>query len=164
MKKSDIRKQVEQFCLKAGHPVEDAPTVPDPPMTKLKVGFIADEFMELLEAVYPGSMKSNHGHAMRSSLLAILNLEPVPDVVEVADALGDLDYVVEGMRLAFGINGAPIAEEIQRTNMAKFGPGSWKREDGKQMKPPDWQPPRIEALLQSQRRQASPDPSDPTST
>jgi hypothetical protein len=43
-----------------------------------------------------------------------------------------------------GIDLRPFYLEVHRTNMWKLkGP---KREDGKQLKPPDWKPPRIEAM------------------
>lgn len=72
------------------------------------------------------------------------------DLVEVADALGDLAYVVEAAFQAFGINSEPILAEIHRTNMAKAG--APKRADGKQLKPKGWQPPRIAELLEEQAR------------
>ena len=48
-----------------------------------------------------------------------------------------------------GVDLKPFFEEVHRTNMKKFtGP---KREDGKQLKPADWKPPRIEAMYQRWR-------------
>lgn len=69
---------------------------------------------------------------------------------DVADGLGDCDYVNEWTRCEFGIHGEPVADEIQRTNMEKFGPGSSFRADGKVQKPPGWQPPDIQAVLDNQ--------------
>lgn len=44
-----------------------------------------------------------------------------------------------------GIDLRPFFREVHRTNMLKLsGP---VREDGKKLKPPDWMPPRIEAML-----------------
>ena len=64
------------------------------------------------------------------------------DVVQgcknIGYALAGLDYVVEGARLEFGINGLPIADEVHRANMAKAG--GPKRADGKHMKPEGWTP------------------------
>ncbi len=53
----------------------------------------------------------------------------------------------ENPTCTYGINGKPIADEVQRTNMAKFGEGSWKDENGKIRKPPDWKAPDIKKLL-----------------
>lgn len=145
-----IRRQVEAFCRAAGHPVREYPQTPPEDETKLRTGLVMEEFFEFLQALYPQFKQVPYAAAMFRLREVIRFLRPDPDLVALADAMADLDYVVEGTRLAFGINGGPIAEEVQRTNMAKFGPGSWKREDGKQMKPPDWKPPDIEAILREQ--------------
>ena len=60
----------------------------------------------------------------------------------------DLDYVVEGTRLEFEIDGGPIAVEVHRSNMAKVG--GPVREDGKRLKPPGWTPPDIAGELRKQ--------------
>jgi predicted HAD superfamily Cof-like phosphohydrolase len=62
--------------------------------------------------------------------------------------MADLDYVVEGTRLEFGIDGEPIAAEVHRANMAKTeGPVA---PDGKRLKPPGWTPPDIAGVLRKQ--------------
>jgi len=48
-----------------------------------------------------------------------------------------------------GIDLMPFYEEVHRTNMAKLG--GPKREDGKQLKPPGWEPPRIGEILKEMR-------------
>jgi predicted HAD superfamily Cof-like phosphohydrolase len=70
------------------------------------------------------------------------------DLPAFADALADIDYVVEGARLEFGINGSPIADEVHRANMAKLG--GPKRADGKHMKPEGWTPPDVAGELVKQ--------------
>ena len=145
-----IRRQVEAFCRAARHPVRDLPQTPPTDELKLRLNFVIEEFFELLEAIYPQLGDVNNKAVTHRGGEVLQYLQPQPDLVAVADAMADLDYVVEGLRLAFGINGAPIAEEVQRSNMEKFGPGSWKREDGKQMKPPGWTPPDIEGELRKQ--------------
>lgn len=48
--------------------------------------------------------------------------------------------------LGIGIDLRPFYREVHRTNMHKLhGP---KRSDGKQLKPPDWKPPRIKAMYE----------------
>ena len=55
-------------------------------------------------------------------------------------AVGCWDCAAEGL----GIDLRPFFREVHRTNMWKLkGP---KREDGKQLKPADWKPPRLEAM------------------
>jgi NTP pyrophosphatase (non-canonical NTP hydrolase) len=55
---------------------------------------------------------------------------------------------------AFGVDLRPFFREVHRTNMHKLtGP---KREDGKQLKPPGWKPPRIKTMYD--RLQANKNP------
>lgn len=42
------------------------------------------------------------------------------DLVETADALGDILYVVYGMCYRFGINADAVFNEVHRSNMTKF--------------------------------------------
>lgn len=70
------------------------------------------------------------------------------DIVEIADALADLAYVVYGAALTHGIDLDAVLREVHRSNMAKLHNGTViKREDGKVLKPEGWQPPNIEAVL-----------------
>ena len=58
-------------------------------------------------------------------------------------------YKFHGIRLpGISFSCDPVADEIQRTNMAKVG--GPVREDGKRLKPPGWQPPDIEGELKKQ--------------
>ena len=55
-------------------------------------------------------------------------------------AVGCWDCATEGL----GVDIRPFFREVHRTNMWKLkGP---KREDGKQLKPADWKPPRLDAM------------------
>ena len=147
MNKSDIREQVEEFMNAAGQEVKESPAVPDDKIVRLRAKLVMEEAFELLEALFDEPVER-----IQHEVMELISGSPIDvDMVEVADACSDIDYVVEGARLAFGINGKPIADEVQRTNMAKFGPGSWVREsDGKQMKPEGWEPPDIKKLLEDQ--------------
>lgn len=73
------------------------------------------------------------------------------DMVEVADALGDMLYILCGTILKHGMQHkiAEVFEEIQRSNMSKLGPGGQPiyREDGKVLKGPDYFKPNIAAIL-----------------
>lgn len=54
--------------------------------------------------------------------------------------IGIWEYAADGLAINLG----PFFQEVHRTNMHKLkGP---KREDGKQLKPEGWKPPRIKAL------------------
>lgn len=71
------------------------------------------------------------------------------NVVEVADALGDLAYVVYGAAVSFGIDLGKVTDEIHRSNMTKVWPDGRvkKNGDGKVVKPPTYSPADLEAVL-----------------
>lgn len=71
------------------------------------------------------------------------------DLVEVADALTDILYVVYGTGHAFGINLDKCFEEVHLSNMSKLGSDGKpiKREDGKVLKGPGYFKPNIVKLL-----------------
>jgi len=152
MEKSDIRSQVEEFMVAAKQEIKTSPGAPSDDVIRLRAKLVVEETFELLEALFKTEADDRFYSDIKSSLSVVMNNYPIRvDMVEVADACGDIDYVTEGLRLAFGINGKPIADEVQRTNMEKFGEGSWVREsDGKQMKPPGWKAPDILKLLKEQ--------------
>lgn len=139
-----IRDDVIAFHVIGDMPIADKPTIPPEERVRLRAALVAEECFELLESMFDPNdfslLKTIVAHRIVTSPVTV-------DMEGVADALGDIDYVVEGTRLEFGIDGDAIAAEIQRANMAKFGPGSSKREDGKQLKPPDWTPPDIAGVL-----------------
>ncbi len=73
------------------------------------------------------------------------------DLVEVADALGDMLYILCGTILEHGMQHkiVEVFEEIQRSNMSKLGADGKPiyREDGKVMKGPNYFKPNIEKIL-----------------
>lgn len=75
------------------------------------------------------------------------------DLVEVADALGDMLYILCGTILEHGMQHKieQVFEEIQRSNMSKLGADGKPiyREDGKVLKGPNYFKPNIKAILES---------------
>ena len=73
------------------------------------------------------------------------------DIVEIADALGDMLYILCGTILEHGLQHKieEIFDEIQRSNMSKLGEDGKPiyREDGKVMKGPNYFKPSFEAIL-----------------
>lgn len=73
------------------------------------------------------------------------------DLVEVADALGDMLYILCGTIIEHGMQHKidEVFEEIQRSNMSKLGEDGKPiyREDGKVLKGPNYFKPNIEAIL-----------------
>jgi len=73
------------------------------------------------------------------------------DLTEVADALGDIMYILFGTILKHGLQDkiVEVFEEIQGSNMSKLGADGKPiyREDGKVLKGPNYYRPNIPAIL-----------------
>lgn len=74
------------------------------------------------------------------------------DIVAQADACADLLYVVLGFMIEAGIPSA-VFDEVHRSNMTKLGENGLPvlREDGKSLKGPNYEPPRIAEILEAMR-------------
>lgn len=74
------------------------------------------------------------------------------DLVEVADALGDMLYILCGTILSHGMQHkiTEVFNEIQRSNMSKLGADGKPiyREDGKVLKGPNYFKPNIASILE----------------
>ncbi|RQP19389.1 MAG: hypothetical protein EAS52_02475, partial [Parapedobacter sp.] len=70
---------VAKFHQTFKHPILEKPTIPDEQRCRLRVALIAEELKELEEAIAD------------------------KDIVEVADALCDIQYVLSGAVLEFGL-------------------------------------------------------------
>tara|TARA_B100000902_G_C26761225_1_gene645684 strand:- start:151 stop:531 length:381 start_codon:yes stop_codon:yes gene_type:complete len=102
-----------------------APEFPEEYIQKLRIDLIEEELDELHLAVDNQNM------------------------VEVADALTDLLYVVYGAGHAFGIDLDECFHEVHRSNLSKLGEDfkPIKREDGKVLKPDTYSPPDLKTVL-----------------
>lgn len=140
---------VRKFHETFGHPVAGSPTVATKELRELRVKLIAEELVELCQA---------SGVALEISVSAddpalfsahAYGDDKDVDLIEVADALGDLDYVVQGANLVFGLPAEAIINEIQRSNMSKLGEDGKPvvRADGKILKGPDYSPPDVRGIL-----------------
>ncbi len=73
------------------------------------------------------------------------------DLVEIADALGDMMYILCGTILSHGLQDKieDIFEEIQASNMSKLGSDGKPiyRSDGKIMKGPNYFKPDIKSII-----------------
>ncbi|RQP13269.1 MAG: hypothetical protein EAS51_00190, partial [Microbacteriaceae bacterium] len=94
---------VREFHEAFGHPVAEAPTPGTKKLRELRVKLIAEELTELCDAlgVELEIIRSAQDGEWRVRVEATAEDDAV-DLVEAADALGDLDYVVSGANLVFG--------------------------------------------------------------
>ena len=108
-----------------GQDVQFEPTWPDFNTRELRLELIQEELEELSDAV-----------ADR-------------DMIQIADALTDLLYVVYGAGHTFGLDLDECFQEVHRSNMSKLGENGRPiyREDGKVMKGPGYFEPDLEGIL-----------------
>jgi predicted HAD superfamily Cof-like phosphohydrolase len=142
------RGPVREFHEAFDHPIEITPTVPPIELRVLRVRLLLEELLEFADAagVDVAVWKSNGTHCSACTT----NPDSIEcDLVECADALGDIRYVVDGSNLVFGFPGEAILSEIHRSNMSKLGEDGKpvKREDGKILKGPNYSKPNIATIL-----------------
>lgn len=123
MKKQQI--DVLAFHHAAGILISTIPKVPDTKNQVLRVRLIQEELGELDNA-----FASNN-------------------IVEVADAIADLLYVVLGTAVSCGIEIEPVFREVHRSNMTKFIDGHLD-EGGKWVKGPSYEAANIRPILEQQ--------------
>lgn len=143
-----LAENVRAFMVLCDQYRNDTPTSTIPEgVRRLRILLILEETIETIVAMAP-SLKGKIETLYREMRLIVENapLLCTPNLPEVADGLGDLDYVVEGARIAFGINGRPIAEAIHEANMTKAS-GPVDPNTGKKLKPPGFVPPDVAKLL-----------------
>lgn len=73
------------------------------------------------------------------------------DLVEIADAIVDMQYILDGLKLKHGITGEcfnEIFNEVHSSNMSKLVDGKpTYREDGKVLKGKDYFKPNLQPIL-----------------
>ncbi len=145
---SQLQRQVAAFHRLHNVPIVLAgPAVPeDEKIIRLRASLIAEELFEVMKAFFGDRQELHIAKKLVGD--AIATKIPRVSLPELADGFADLDYVVEGSRLAFGIDGDPVAAEVHRANMEKVG--GQVRSDGKILKPKQWTPPDIERVLREQ--------------
>ena len=132
--------------------VEDGPSL-DREHLHMRMSLIAEEFAELVGSVYGPSSRAIVEEAFTRAVEADENER---DLVETADALADLVYVVYGMALETGIDLPAVLAEVQRSNMSKLGADGRPlyRADGKVLKGPGFFRPDVSGVLARGGRQA----------
>lgn len=97
MKTPNTIAQVAEFHVTFKHPILATPRIPQAARAALRVELLAEELKELQEAINKG------------------------DIIEAADALCDLQYVLSGAVLEFGLGDTfkALFDEVHRSNMSK---------------------------------------------
>ena len=116
---------VKIFMETYGQEVNIKPTFPDEKIVQLRYNLIKEELDELSLAIKD------------------------KNIIEVADALTDLLYVVYGAGHSWGINLDKCFAEVQRSNMSKLGKDGKPiyNEHGKVMKGPNYSKPNLKQFF-----------------
>ncbi|MBT8399749.1 MAG: hypothetical protein KJO98_04675 [Rhodothermia bacterium] len=147
-------KRVREFMQKVGQTIPEEPEIPDAHTRTLRAKLILEEALETIEAL------GVHVAAGRGDVEVQLTSDGTEltfeatkevDLEGVVDGCADISVVTVGTLISFGIDDEPVLEEVDAANLRKFEPGSYMREDGKWIKPPDWQPPDIVGVIDSMR-------------
>lgn len=130
---------VVDFHRALGHDLPTTPTAPELPLLDLRVTLLREEFAEV-------------GEELDRLRARIADGGPVglADLAPLAHELTDLLYVTYGALAALGVPADELFAEVHRANLAKTtGP---VRADGKQLKPPGWQPADVLGVLRAADR------------
>ena len=132
MSKKSTLDQVQEFHETYGLSVLNAPDISDEKTNALRINLLAEELDELKEALEEG------------------------DLVETLDALIDLQYVLDGAFLSFGLQNVKETafNEVHRSNMSKLGEDAKpirRESDGKVLKGPDYFKPDMEQFIENKK-------------
>jgi predicted HAD superfamily Cof-like phosphohydrolase len=127
--------QVQEFHETYGLPVENEQTTGNDQTKELRINLLQEELDELKEALEND------------------------DLVEALDALIDLQYVLDGAFLSFGMQDVKMDafNEVHRSNMSKLGEDGKpiRREgDGKVMKGPNYFKPDMTQFIKNKKKAA----------
>ncbi len=120
----EIQNKIQEFHRAVGAKIRSYPTLIPVDESNHRLDLIREETDELEAAFAAGNL------------------------VEIADAIGDLLYVVGGTAVQSGIDAEPVFNEVHRSNMTKVGGG--KRVDGKILKPDSYSPPNLKPIIDGQ--------------
>jgi len=97
IKDTNSLNQVAEFHTTFKHPILPTPVIPSKERCELRIALLAEELKELQQAITDN------------------------DLVEVADAFCDLQYVLSGAILEFGLGEKfkELFDEVHRSNMSK---------------------------------------------
>lgn len=128
---------VHRFHTDAGLPIENEPVIPSPETIKLRLDLLKEELGELEDAI------------------------KARDILSIADGLADIQYVLDGAFLSFGLWRAKLhlVHNVHESNMSKGwieepkGSGNFirgefqKDKNGKIQKGPNYVPPTLDKVL-----------------
>lgn len=132
MDKRSTLEKVQEFHDTYGLPVLSKADISDERTNALRINLLAEELDELKDALADA------------------------DLVETLDALIDLQYVLDGAFLSFGLQDVKEAafDEVHRSNMSKLGADGKpvvRESDGKILKGPDYFKPDMSQFVDDKK-------------
>lgn len=125
----DYVNMLKEFHQKFGHHIQTIPTATTVPVNVfvLRRKLMEEELKETIDAMEQ------------------------QDIVQIADGLADLLYVVFGTAMTYGIPIDAVFAEVHRSNMTKSMLKDSKSIKGKTIKGPDFSPADIQTVLDTER-------------
>lgn len=151
---------VAEFHSVFGHPIALHPTTPDADTRLLRFRLIFEELMEYGRAIGVSNLCAEDStqeefEARLKDTMAQFSINSAAEVDQegAADALGDLDYVVQGSNLVHGFPAEEIIRDIHDANMSKLGADGKPIRDpfGKTVKGPNTRRPNTAQILKFAR-------------
>ena len=146
-----LQSQVKEFMLKAGQSCPEKPAEPSEDVRILRVRLLLEEVLEFAEAsgVEIRDRCSDADGIYMDNLIFNINRFQNTDIVGVADALADINYVSYGAAIAYGLDMEPLEDSVHENNMTKFSDG-YIDENGKLRKGPSYKPVDLTELVNKQ--------------
>jgi predicted HAD superfamily Cof-like phosphohydrolase len=150
-KEYNPQRDVANMMRAFGQEVKSTPEIPDVMSRILRARLMLEEVFETIERGLGVSINYEIGdehHVIHFRDLK-LRADLEPDLVELADGLGDTLVVTYGTGNACGINVPACFEEVHESNMSKTNAdGSVTRDSyGKVVKPGHFRPPNMARVL-----------------
>lgn len=129
------QQQVKEFHEKMQLLINDKPTIPSEEVLKLRCKLLLEEVLEFCSAAGMHVIVTNQAQTyegnfekekplMKGCPQEFIYIERDNDrnisLVEMADALADIQYVNDGAAVSLGIDLEPINNEVHRSNMSKL--------------------------------------------
>lgn len=144
------QKNVKEFMLAAGQECPDKPTIPSPEDRVLRTRLLIEEVLETARDL--GVTITLNREIISSADSFEYSASNEVDLVGVSDGISDIAYVNAGLANCIGVDMEEIDKVVHESNMAKFGEGGYRDENGKWRKPPNWQAPDIKSIIEKQSK------------
>ena len=146
-----IQQNVREFHEKAGQLINDKPTIVDSKTAILRVRLLLEEVLEFAEASGVEILTKQGDNLDTEAMNGELTFSHTgkANLIEVADALADINYVSAGAAICYGIDMEPVDLNVHLSNLSKFIDG-YRDENGKWIKGPSYTPVNLEPILKEQ--------------